>query len=230
MNTHKSAKKAAQVLAETFGLQTDAGNDLNASSRWIIAVEKFKNGGLILEDTYAALKILGKKYGFSFEIILRPEIMRSGSPKHLILTLKEPLNSWRNVIKCLNDHFRFGNGNFVEDTINSLTCVRPAHNQGTYIIVVNDDYGCPIEVSRAIETWDLLFRVAEGEKIPFDQKFKQNIDYLNCNRSNKLYKETGLSLTKIIGRKGKNLVPIIQLLVVTEKAYQRRVNQEKVAA
>ncbi|MGH2508154.1 MAG: hypothetical protein ACRDHZ_12225, partial [Ktedonobacteraceae bacterium] len=109
------------------------------------------------------------------------------------------------------------------DHINKITCIRPKDNGKKYQAVVNDDYANPLTADRVKRSFDMLFRVAEGEK-PLANEYKSNIDYFNTNKQNRFYTQTGLGLTKIFKVIDGDVCPNIIMEVISEKALATRRN------
>jgi hypothetical protein len=96
----------------------------------------------------------------------------------------------------------------------------------SYKIVINDQYLKSISVTRHPDkTWDLLFRLAEGEKIAYTQGHKSAIDFLNSNKECKLYSNTGCKLTEIFGRENGQLVLRVSHDIISPKAFETRKNK-----
>ena len=115
-----------------------------------------------------------------------------------------------------------------KDPIKKLELVKPkAGNK--FKVVINEDYRNPIDSDKAISSWDLLFRVAEGDIIDADNH-KNTIDYFNFNEKCQLYTKTGHSVTKVLKVEGGYISPAIEIKMITEKAFQQRANKSRKAA
>ena len=107
--------------------------------------------------------------------------------------------------------------------IKKLELVKPkAGNK--FKVVINEDYRNPIDSDKAISSWDLLFRVAEGDIIDADNH-KNTIDYFNFNEKRQLYTTQGHSVTKVLKVEGGYISPAIEIKMITEKAFQQRANK-----
>lgn len=105
-------------------------------------------------------------------------------------------------------------------TIESITLVRP--NDGDrYTVVINDIYDETLTVDRRQKAWDILFRVAEEERIEYASA-KSHVDYLTTNRQCKLYTATGYPLRKILICSGGIVKPGIPMKIISEKASKQR--------
>ena len=107
--------------------------------------------------------------------------------------------------------------------IKKLELVKPkAGNK--FKVVINEDYLNPIYGDKAISSWDLLFRIAEGDIVDADNH-KNAIDYFNFNEKCQLYTKTGHSVTKVLKVEGGYISPAIEIKMITEKAFQQRANK-----
>ena len=112
----------------------------------------------------------------------------------------------------------------LKSKINEIICVRP--NLGNkFIVVLNNDYRNFIKGDRAKSSWDFLFRIAEGEEIPYNVEYKNCIDYFNSNSNNRIYTQTGCKVTKIFKIEGGYIRPNIKMNVISEKALKRRIKK-----
>lgn len=107
--------------------------------------------------------------------------------------------------------------------IKKLALVKPKSGN-KFKIVINEDYLKPIYGDRAISSWDLLFRIAEGD-IADAENHKNAIDYFNFNEKCQLYTKTGHAVTKILKVEGGYISPAIEMGIITEKAFQQRANK-----
>jgi len=108
--------------------------------------------------------------------------------------------------------------------IKKLELVRP-RSGNKFKVVINEDYLSPVQADKAISSWDLLFRIAEGEDIIDADHHKNAIDYFNFNKKCRLYIKTGHSITKILKVEGGYISPAIEIKMITEKAFQQRANK-----
>ena len=106
--------------------------------------------------------------------------------------------------------------------IKIITCVRLNKSQHKYLIIFNKNYNDYLEVDKIKDAWDLLFRVAERERITINKKYKNNIDFLNLNPKCKLYTKTGHNPTKILKVDGTIIIPNIPIDLISEQAYKLR--------
>lgn len=107
--------------------------------------------------------------------------------------------------------------------IKKLVLVKPKSGN-KFKIVINEDYLSSIYGDRAKPSWDLLFRIAEGD-IADAENHKNAIDYFNFNKKCQLYAKTGYSLTKILKVEGGYISPAIEMGIITEKAFRQRANK-----
>lgn len=107
------------------------------------------------------------------------------------------------------------------ENIRSLTMVEPGKSD-RHIIVINENYEEPLIVGREQKSWDILFRVAEGERIGYST-VKDQVDYLTTNRRCKLYTTTKYPLCKILLSVGGLVVAGVDLKIIGGKAYKQRV-------
>ena len=107
--------------------------------------------------------------------------------------------------------------------IKKLELVKPKTGN-KFKVVINEDYLNPIQGDRAIPSWDLLFRVAEGDMVDAENH-KNAIDYFNSNKKCRLYTKTGHDRTKILKVEGGYISPAIEIKIITEKAFQQRANK-----
>jgi hypothetical protein len=107
--------------------------------------------------------------------------------------------------------------------IKKLKLVKPKSGN-KFKVVINEDYLNPIQGDRAISSWDLLFRIAEGDMIDAENH-KSTIDYFNFNEKCQLYTKTGHTVTKILKVEGGYISPAVEMGIITEKAFQQRANK-----
>lgn len=104
--------------------------------------------------------------------------------------------------------------------IETIVLVRP--NSGDrYAIVINEAYDQALTVNRRHRAWNVLFRVAEEERIE-SSSAKSQVDFLSTNRRCRLYTKTGYSLCKILISVGNLVKPGIPMKIIGEKAYRQR--------
>lgn len=106
-------------------------------------------------------------------------------------------------------------------TIQSLVLVESGKSD-RYIIVINECYEKPLVVGRKQKAWDMLFRVAEGERIKYST-VKDQVDYLTVNRRCRLYTATQYPLCKILESVGDLVKAGVNLEIISDKAYKQRV-------
>jgi len=112
--------------------------------------------------------------------------------------------------------------------INEIICVKP--NSGSrFKIVLNSSYNKTLvgDKTKDDSSWDILFKVANNEYPPFNEKGKQAIDYFNSNSNCKLYTQTEYKLTKILKVEGRAIVSNIKMKVIGEKAFKQRQEKNK---
>ena len=114
--------------------------------------------------------------------------------------------------------------------IEKITCVESVHGGKKFLMIINNDYKHSFTGDMVKPSWDILFKTAAGEQIPYDPlKNKGSLDYLRSNKRNKLYTKTTYAMTKILKIEDGFLVPNIKLDMISEKAYQTRINKTKSA-
>lgn len=113
--------------------------------------------------------------------------------------------------------------------ITSIICVKANESQNTYRLILNENYEKVLSADRAKPSWDLIFKVASEESIRSDSH-KSSLDYLNVNPSCKLYSKTGYSVTKILKSEDGYIVSVIPITMITEKAFQQRLNKSRQVA
>lgn len=148
---------------------------------------------------------------------LTPTETRLFSDKHGIYSL----------IKIFDVKVKFQSENFhapeKNNHIEKLLIVRPWNENNIFLIVVNDNYqNLVIKGDKAKESWELLFKVAEGNQSMETHTYKANLDYFNTNKACKLYTRTGCSITKILRSEAGVVVPAIPMEIISEKAFKQR--------
>lgn len=109
------------------------------------------------------------------------------------------------------------------DKIAELLIVKPNTDSNNYLVIVNQKFNKPIKADRAKPSWELLFTIANDKEVLYSDEHKTSLDYFNSNKRCKLYTQTGLSLTKILQRENRYIVPVIKIEVISEKAYKQRI-------
>ena len=110
-------------------------------------------------------------------------------------------------------------------SITSLSIVRPK-NSNRFKIVINGDYSLSLEGDCASRSWGLIFDLAERKQMSA-REYKSVIDYFNTNKRCKLYSQTGYLPTKLLNVKSGFVVPAIPIKMISEKAFQQRLNRTK---
>ncbi|MBU2539564.1 hypothetical protein KJ786_00150 [Patescibacteria group bacterium] len=106
-------------------------------------------------------------------------------------------------------------------TIDKIIIVKPKDGN-RFKIIINDDYHQrPLDGDMAKPSWNLLFRVADGDLIE-DQEYKSSFDFFNSNEKCRLYTQTGYPKTKILKRESGYIKPAVKMEIITEKAYKQR--------
>lgn len=106
-------------------------------------------------------------------------------------------------------------------TIDKIVIVKPKSGN-RFKIIINDDYHQrPLDGDRAKPSWNLLFRVADGDLIE-EQEYKSSFDFFNSNEKCRLYTQTGYPKTKILKRESGYIRPAVEMAIITEKAYKQR--------
>lgn len=112
-------------------------------------------------------------------------------------------------------------------TISSLEIVDPGSAMG-YLVVVNEKYDKPIRVSaKPNGSWDILLRLARGEKISVNAKTTATKSLLNSNSNCKLYTQGGYQKTAILVEEDGFLKVAIPLKIITHKTYMTKFNKVK---
>lgn len=107
--------------------------------------------------------------------------------------------------------------------IKKLELVKPkAGNK--FKVVINEGYLSPIHGDRAKSSWDLLFRIAEGQLVEAENH-KTLIDYFNSNKACRLYTRTGYKMTKILKAESGYIMPAVEIKAITEKMFSQRANK-----
>lgn len=165
-----------------------------------------------LDDVKKVTEILKKHFGkLGFKFPLR------GIDK------TKPTASWKSLyseIKNFRDSIKSKRPILSGDKIAEILIVKPATDSNNYLVIVNQKFNKLIKADRAKPSWELLFEIANNKETSYSDKYKTSLDYFNSNKRCKLYTQTGLSLTKILQRENRYIVPIIKIGVITEKAYK----------
>ena len=99
----------------------------------------------------------------------------------------------------------------------------PNRSEEEIIVVVNGDYK-RIFKARYRKYWDLLVRVAEGERFRH-KEIRGALDYFNTNGRCPLYAQGGYELTRILGIDHDFVVFKVSVEILTQKAFQTRRNK-----
>ncbi len=112
--------------------------------------------------------------------------------------------------------------------IKKIVCVRGKSETRDMELVVNEDYLHPVSCSLEDEVWKLLLRLSEGEQINYNKpEHKKHIDYLNSSSENRIYTQTGLLSTKVLGINQGIISPQVDLSVIDMATLKRRQNRVK---
>ncbi|HPA25841.1 MAG TPA: hypothetical protein PLK76_03735 [bacterium] len=170
---------------------------------------------LSLHDVQKVTEILEKHFGkLGFKFPLR------GIDK------TKTVASWKNLyneIKNFRDSLKSKKPILSGDKIADILIVKPGTDSNNYLVIVNQKFNTPIKADRAKPSWELLFQIATDKEVAYSDNYKTSLDYFNSNKRCKLYTQTGLSLTKILQRESRNIVPAVRIGVITEKAYKQRI-------
>ncbi len=134
--------------------------------------------------------------------------------------------SWEelyNEIKNFRDSIKSKRPILSGDKIAELLIVKPNTDSNNYLVIVNQKFNKSIKADRAKPSWELLFTIANDKEVLYSDEHKTSLDYFNSNKRCKLYTQTGLSLTKILQRENRYIVPVIKIEVISEKAYKQRI-------
>jgi len=126
----------------------------------------------------------------------------------------EKKHKMRGIIK---ENVQFGNC-----VLTKIVCVKSKNDGNRFLIIINDSYAKPIYGDKAKSSWDLFFRIAEREQVTYKDEYKQNIDYFNNNKRNRIYTQTGLQKTQILKVEDGIIQPNIAMEVISDKAYETR--------
>jgi hypothetical protein len=92
--------------------------------------------------------------------------------------------------------------------------------------VINGGYEKPMEINCLKGAWNLLWKVAKKDYIQYDSKVHDSLfDYLNTNRKCRLYAGSSYDLTRILAANQDKVVASIPIEVISQKAYQQRLNK-----
>jgi hypothetical protein len=134
--------------------------------------------------------------------------------------------SWKNLyneIKNFHDSLKSKRPILSGDKIAEMLIVEPSTDSNSYLVIINQKFNAPIKADRAKPSWELLFQIATEKEVAYSDSHKTSLDFFNSNRRCKLYTQTGLSLTKILQRENRYIVPVIKIEVISEKAYKQRI-------
>lgn len=90
-------------------------------------------------------------------------------------------------------------------------------------VVINGNYQGAFERSLG-KYWNCLLRIAEQEQFSWEG-VRATVDYFNTNAKCPIYTRGGHQLTQILQVEEGLVVPSVPIEVITEKAYQTRVNK-----
>jgi len=174
-----------------------------------------ENEHLSMHDVKKVTELLDKyfgKLGFEFPLKGIDRIRKTASWKTLY-----------NEIKNFRDSIKSERPILSGDKIVELLIVKPNTDINNYLVIVNQKFNKPIKADRAKPSWELLFAIANDKEVMYSDEHKTSLDYFNSNKRCKLYTQTGLSLTKILQRENRCIVPVIKIGVISEKAYKQRI-------
>jgi hypothetical protein len=138
----------------------------------------------------------------------------------------KPIASWKSLyheIKNFRDSIKSKRPILSGDKIVEILIVKPATDSNSYLVIVNQKFNTPIKADRAKPSWELLFQIATNKEVAYSDNHKTSLDFFNSNKRCKLYTQTGLSLTKILQRESRHIVPSIRIAIITEKAYKLKI-------
>ncbi|MBI3335676.1 MAG: hypothetical protein HY001_04215 [Candidatus Portnoybacteria bacterium] len=159
---------------------------------------------------FSVMKMAGMPHGF---ILNQPNKQRLIEERNRLINFDQPQATKRSIARSTEN----------KGPIKKLELVKP-RTGNKFKVVINEDYLNPIYGDRAISSWDLLFRIAEGDIVDADNH-KNAIDYFNFNEKCQLYTKTGHTVTKILKVEGGYISPAIEIEIITEKAFQQRANK-----
>jgi hypothetical protein len=90
-------------------------------------------------------------------------------------------------------------------------------------VIVNGNYESAF-LNGLGKYWGFLVRIAEQEDVVPDD-MRGFLDYFNTNDRCSLYTRSGLGLTRVLQIENGRVVPTVRMEVISEKAYQTRLNK-----
>lgn len=115
---------------------------------------------------------------------------------------------------------------FKNEILTKIVCVRSKNGGNKFLIIINDNYKKPIYGDKAKSSWDLFFKIAEGERVSYQAGHKQNIDYFNSNKQNRIYTQTELKKTQILKVIDDIICPNVPMEVISEKTFKTKQNKQ----
>lgn len=103
--------------------------------------------------------------------------------------------------------------------VESIICVKPEMNGQEFEVVVNGDYKEAFTCNRKIDSWDVLYEVADKGQydIPDEEKekVKNTVDYFNTSKANKIYTNTKLNITRVLRIEDNRVLPVVSVSIKT---------------
>lgn len=168
-----------------------------------------------LHDVKKVTEILEKhfgKLGFGFPLRSIDKTKTTASWKNLYVEIKNFRDSLKSKRPVLSG-----------DKIADILIVKPNTDSNNYLVIVNQKFNKPIKADQAKPSWELLFEIANNKEVTYSDEYKTSLDYFNSNKRCKLYTQTGLSLTKILQRESRHIVPAVKIGIITEKSYKQKI-------
>ncbi len=186
-------------------------NELLSENSILSELKRMESDGLVIIGFQTMQEYTFRENG-DFTITLNGNGWESKTESITLATKGQNVSVGKNSLKLIH--------------VEKIICVKPDDEDKKYQMIINDNYVNPLMCDRVKPSFDLLFKVAEGER-PSAGEYKSNLDYFNTNKQNRIYTQTGLSLTKILKIIDGDIHPNIVMDVISEKALATRQNKSE---
>lgn len=184
-----------------------------------------KKANLTIEDlaiTLHKLKdtILGLRVDYIYDFVNGPDEDNFNNPDpYPALAVISLPSDFPKLLKNLRQ-----NPSRVKGGITSITCVPSEFGDSEFLVVVNKNFLNAFSLKNKGSS-QILYEVAKEGRYDFDDQeksgVKRAVDYFNTHSSNKIYTQTGLSLTPVLKIDGETVYPLVEIKIMSNKEFKK---------